>query len=296
MIDLQQLPVGSVIRAVSWRPVNSNRRRAEDLQGGHQPLNSPVAGQKLNIESAGNPLALGSLLTAQVKGANPSHSSAERTPRSAASRRATGRPTQPPASLEGLFKALQGGTGAPRGCAAPRKTAGADTPNAATGRCQGTAGAAGGRVFEARAGRAGTAGHRVGLLRLLAQCQSSRQHAAGQRQAVLPWAGVAGHLRGKRWALWQTTSSARAGVPLPTRLPPGLEEEADPEMPLAAAAAVSGCRPSTVSLAQTQPPGRRPSHHPAAGVANARPARYRAAANQLQREEPKAGKERGELL
>lgn len=71
MIDLQQLPVGSVIQG---RVVATSQQRTEDGQTSFKIvvslLNSPVAGQKLSIESA-NPLALGSLLTAQVRTASP---------------------------------------------------------------------------------------------------------------------------------------------------------------------------------------------------------------------------------
>ena len=58
MIDLQQLPVGSVIQG---RVVATSQQRTEDGQTSFKIvvslLNSPVAGQKLSIESA-NPLAL----------------------------------------------------------------------------------------------------------------------------------------------------------------------------------------------------------------------------------------------
>ncbi len=113
MIDLQQLPVGSVIQG---RVVATSQQRTEDGQTSFKIvvslLNSPVAGQKLSIESA-NPLALGSLLTAQVKDSQ-----------SLAFLPLSGRLDQlhvgeqlgaqqnRQASLEGLFRALQGAPGA----------------------------------------------------------------------------------------------------------------------------------------------------------------------------------------
>ncbi len=266
MIDLQQTPVGSVIQG---RVVATSQQQSEDGQKIFKAvislLNSPVAGQKLNIESA-NPLALGSLLTAQVKG-----------DQSLAFLPLSGRLDQlhlveqlgaqhnRQASLEGLFKALQGGTGAiPEGLrGAAEKLLGLipEIQQLGDAKALAAALARSGVFLEARllAGQTdGLQGDlKAGLLRLLAQMPNlpgSTPLASAQASAVMGQA-LPAFARQALGSLAQSNVRQLAlGFPPPTRLLPGLEEEADLEMLLKlAAAAVSRLQTHQLSsLAQTQ--------------------------------------------
>ncbi len=266
IIDLQQLPVGSVIQG---RVVATSQQQSDDGQKIFKAvislLNSPVAGQKLSIESA-NPLALGSLLTAQVKG-----------DQSLAFLPLSGRLDQlhlgeqlgaqhnRQASLEGLFKALQGGAGAlPEGLrGAAEKLLGLipEMQQLSDAKALAAALARSGAFLEARLLAGQTEGLqgdlKAGLLRLLAQMPNlpgSTPLAGAQTSASMGQAlpAFARHALG---SLAQSNARQLAlGFPLPTRLPPGLEEEADLEMLLKlAAAAVSRLQTHQLSsLAQTQ--------------------------------------------
>ncbi len=266
MIDLQQLQVGSIIQG---RVVATSQQQSEDGQKIFKAvislLNSPVAGQKLNIESA-NPLALGSLLTAQVKG-----------DQSLAFLPLSGRLDQlhlgeqlgaqhhRQASLEGLFKALQGGTGAlPEGLrGAAEKLLGLipEMQQLSDPKALAAALARSGVFLEARLLAGQTEGLqgdlKAGLLRLLAQMPNlpgSTPLASAQASAAMGQA-LPALARQALGSLAQSNVRQLAlGFPLPTRLPPGLEEEADLEMLLKlAAAAVSRLQTHQLSsLAQTQ--------------------------------------------
>jgi len=215
MIDLQQLPVGSVIQG---RVVATSQQRTEDGQTSFKIvvslLNSPVAGQKLSIESA-NPLALGSLLTAQVKDSQ-----------SLAFLPLSGRLDQlhvgeqlgaqqnRQASLEGLFRALQGAPGAlPEGLrGAAEKLLGLIPEMQQLGDAKALAAALArsGVFLEARL----LAGHtdglqgdlKAGLLRLLAQMPNlPGSTPLGGAQAGALSARHCLPSRGKRWARWRRT-------------------------------------------------------------------------------------------
>jgi hypothetical protein len=266
MIDLQQLPVGSVIQG---RVVATSQQQSDDGQKVFKAvislLNSSVAGQKLNLEST-SPLALGSLLTAQVKGGQ-----------SLAFLPLSGRLDQlhlgeqlgaqqnRQASLEGLFKALQGtASGLPDGLrGAAEKLLGSIPEMQQLGDAKALAAALGrsGVFLEARllAGQTdGLQGDlKAGLLRLLAQMPNlpgSTPLAGAQAGATLGQA-LPAFARQALGSLAQSSARQLAtGFPLPTRLPPGLEDEADLEMLLKlAAAAVSRLQTDQLSsLAQTQ--------------------------------------------
>jgi len=264
-IDLQQLPVGSVIQG----RVVATSQHSEDGQKIFKAvislLNSPVAGQKLSIESA-NPLALGSLLTVQVKG----DQSLSLLPLSGRLDQLhlgeqLGGQHNRQASLEGLFKALQGGAGAlPEGLrGAAEKLLGLIPEMRQLGDAKALAAALArsGVFLEARLLAGQTEGLqgdlKAGLLRLLAQMPNlpgSTPLAGAQASAAMGQAlpAFARHALG---SLAQNNARQLAlGFPLPTRLPPGLEEEADLEMLLKlAAAAVSRLQTHQLSsLAQTQ--------------------------------------------
>ncbi|MBA4689352.1 MAG: flagellar hook-length control protein FliK [Pseudomonas sp.] len=262
MIDLQQLPVGSVIQG---RVVATSQQRTEDGQTSFKIvvslLNSSVAGQKLSIESA-NPLALGSLLTAQVKDSQ-----------SLAFLPLSGRLDQlhvgkqlgaqqnRQASLEGLFRALQGAL--PEGLrGAAEKLLGLIPEMQQLGDAKALAAALArsGVFLEARL----LAGHtdglqgdlKAGLLRLLAQMPNlPGSTPLGGAQAGAIGQALPAFARQALGSLAQNSPRQLAlGFPLPARLPPGLEEEADLEMLLKlAAAAVSRLQTHQLSsLAQTQ--------------------------------------------
>ncbi len=265
MIDLQQLPVGS---AIQGRVVATSQQRTEDGQTSFKIvvslLNSPVAGQKLSIESA-NPVALGSLLTAQVKDSQ-----------SLAFLPLSGRLDQlhvgeqlgaqqnRQASLEGLFRALQGAPGAlPEGLrGAAEKLLGLIPEMQQLGDAKALAAALArsGVFLEARL----LAGHtdglqgdlKAGLLRLLAQMPNlPGSTPLGGAQAGAIGQALPAFARQALGSLAQNSPRQLAlGFPLPARLPPGLEEEADLEMLLKlAAAAVSRLQTHQLSsLAQTQ--------------------------------------------
>ncbi|MCW8157350.1 flagellar hook-length control protein FliK [Stutzerimonas stutzeri] len=265
MIDLQQLPPGSVIQG---RVVATSQQQTEDGQKIFKAvislLNASVAGQKLNIEST-NPLTLGSLLTAQVKDGQ-----------SLAFLPLSGRLDQlhlgeqlgaqqnRQASLEGLFKALQGGTAAlPEGLrGAAEKLLGLIPEMQQLGDAKAVAAALArsGVFLEARLLAGQTEGLqgdlKAGLLRLLAQMPN----LPGSTPLASAQAGALGQAlpafaRQALGSLAQSNARQLAiGFPLPTRLPPGLDEEADLEMLLKlAAAAVSRLQTHQLSsLAQTQ--------------------------------------------
>ena len=265
MIDLQQLPAGSIIQG---RVVATSQQQADDGQMIFKAvislLNTSVAGQKLNIEST-NPLALGSLLTAQVKDGQ-----------SLAFLPLSGRLDQlhlgeqlgaqqnRQASLEGLFKALQGGTSAlPDGLrGAAEKLLGLIPEMQQLGDAKAVAAALArsGVFLEARllAGQTdGLQGDlKAGLLRLLAQMPNlpGSTPLGAQAGATLGQA-LPAFARQALGSLAQSNARQLAiGFPLPTRLPPGLEDESDLEMLLKlAAAAVSRLQTHQLSsLAQTQ--------------------------------------------
>ncbi len=265
-LDLQQLPIGSVIQG---RVVATSQQQSDDGQKLFKAvislLNAPVAGQKLNIESS-SPLALGSLLTAQVKGdqslaflplagrLDQLHVSEQ-----------LGAQQNRQASLEGLFKALQGTSGGlPEGLrGAADKLLGLipDMQQLGDAKALAAALAKSGVFLEARllAGQTdGLQGDlKAGLLRLLAQMPNlpgstplgGAQASAAMGQALPAFA------RNALGSLAQSNSRQFAtAFPLPTRLPPGMEDEADLEMLLKlAAAAVSRLQTHQLSsLAQTQ--------------------------------------------
>ncbi|HCH78924.1 MAG TPA: flagellar hook-length control protein FliK, partial [Pseudomonas sp.] len=169
------------------------------------------------------------------------------------------------ASLEGLFKALQGGTGAlPEGLrGAAEKLLGLIPEMQQLGDAKALAAALArsGVFLEARllAGQTdGLQGDlKAGLLRLLAQMPNlpgSTPLASAQASAAMGQA-LPAFARQALGSLAQSNVRQLAlGFPLPTRLPPGLEEEADLEMLLKlAAAAVSRLQTHQLSsLAQTQ--------------------------------------------
>jgi len=257
--------IGSVIQG---RVVATSQQRTEDGQTSFKIvvslLNSPVAGQKLSIESA-NPLALGSLLTAQVKDSQ-----------SLAFLPLSGRLDQlhvgeqlgaqqnRQASLEGLFRALQGAPGAlPEGLrGAAEKLLGLIPEMQQLGDAKALAAALArsGVFLEARL----LAGHtdglqgdlKAGLLRLLAQMPNlPGSTPLGGAQAGAIGQALPAFARQALGSLAQNSPRQLAlGFPLPARLPPGLEEEADLEMLLKlAAAAVSRLQTHQLSsLAQTQ--------------------------------------------
>lgn len=265
MIDLQQLPPGSVIQG---RVVATSQQQTEDGQKIFKAvislLNASVTGQKLNIEST-NPLTLGSLLTAQVKDGQ-----------SLAFLPLSGRLDQlhlgeqlgaqqnRQASLEGLFKALQGGTAAlPEGLrGAAEKLLGLIPEMQQLGDAKAVAAALArsGVFLEARLLAGQTEGLqgdlKAGLLRLLAQMPNlpgSTPLASAQTGAL--GQALPAFARQALGSLAQSNARQLAiGFPLPTRLPPGLDEEADLEMLLKlAAAAVSRLQTHQLSsLAQTQ--------------------------------------------
>ncbi len=265
-LDLQQLPVGSVVQG---RVVATSQQPGDDGKTVFKVvlslLNSPLAGQKLNIDSS-NPLPLGSLLTAQVKGSQslaflPLSGRLDQLHLS----EQLGAQQNRQASLEGLFKALQGMGGTlPEGLrGAAEKLLGLIPEMQQLGDAKALAAALArsGVFFEARllAGQTdGLQGDlKAALLRLLAQMPNlpgstplSGAQAGGALGQALP-----AFARNALGALGQGNPRQLAvGFPLPSKLPPGLEDEADLELLLKlAAAAVSRLQTHQLSsLAQTQ--------------------------------------------
>ena len=265
-LDLEQLPVGSVIQG---RVVASSEHRLDDGQKLFKVvislLNSPLSGQKLNIESS-TPLALGSLLTAQVKGSqalsflplsgrlDQLHLGEQLSAQQ-----------QRQASLEGLFKALQGASGTlPGGLKGAAEALLGQIPDMqqlTDAKALAAALAKSGVFLEARLLAGQTEGLqgdlKAALLRLLAQMPSlpgstplTGAQAGAAMGQVLP-----AFARQALGALTQgSTRQLAVGFPLPSKLPPGMEEEADLELLLKlAAAAVSRLQTHQLSsLAQTQ--------------------------------------------
>ncbi|EWC42052.1 flagellar hook-length control protein FliK [Pseudomonas stutzeri] len=266
VLDLQQLPVGSVIQG---RVVATSQHQLDDGQKLFKAvvslLNSPLSGQKLNIESA-SPLALGSLLTAQVKGSQaltfvPLSGRLDQLHLG----EQLGAQQNRQASLEGLLKALQGNSGTlPAGLrGAAEKLLGQipEMQQLADAKLLAAALARSGVFLEARllAGQteALQGDLKAALLRLLAQMPNlpgstplASAQAGSAMGQVLP-----AFARQALGALAQSSTRQLAtGFPLPSKLPPGMDEEADLELLLKlAAAAVSRLQTHQLSsLAQTQ--------------------------------------------
>ncbi|MCQ4325417.1 flagellar hook-length control protein FliK [Stutzerimonas stutzeri] len=265
-LDLQQLPIGSVIQG---RVVATSQQAGSDGQAVFKVvlslLNSPLAGQKLNIES-NNPLPLGSLLTAQVKGSQslaflPLSGRLDQLHLS----EQLGAQQNRQASLEGVFKALLGAGGTlPEGLrGAAEKLLGLipDMQQLGDAKNLAAALAKSGVFFEARllAGQTESlhGDLKAALLRLLAQMPNlpgSTPLASAQAGGAIGQA-LPAFARNALGALGQGGPRQLAvGFPLPSKLPPGLEDEADLELLLKlAAAAVSRLQTHQLSsLAQTQ--------------------------------------------
>lgn len=275
-IDLTLLPAGSTIQG---KVIATGQQMGADGRPSFQVvlslLNSPLAGQKLQIESS-MPLALGSLLTAQVQGSQ----ALSFVPLSGLFDRlllgqqlAAQQNRQ--ASLEGIFKVLEAMAGSvPEGVrGAAGKLLGLlpsiqqlSDPEALA-RALGASGA----FLEARLLAGQTEGLssdlKVALLRLLAQLPNlpgSTPLAAAQVGAATGQA-LPAFARNALGALGQTSArQAALGFPLGagqlgSQLPAGLEEHADLELLLKlAAAAVSRLQThqlSSLAQSQTTPDG-----------------------------------------
>ncbi|MCF6755220.1 flagellar hook-length control protein FliK [Stutzerimonas balearica] len=264
-IDLSLLPVGTVIQGkVVGSAQLTDASGRPSFQIAFKLLDTPLSGQTMLIESS-RPLALGSLMTAQVQGGQalnfiPLGGLLDQLQLSQHLAAQQGRQ----ASLEGVFHALQGmGNNLPENL---RSTVSQllglvpDVEQLGDPKTLAQTLSASGVFLEARllAGLTGSAPADVKalLLRLLAQLptqptstpQLAAQSGAGFGQALPAFArqalGALGQANAQQLAL---------NFPLGARLPAGMEEEADLEMLLKlAAAAVSRLQTHQLSsLAQT---------------------------------------------
>lgn len=263
-IDLAQLPIGTVIQG----KVTASQQTQQDGKPLFKVvislLNSPLAGQKLNVESA-LPLAPGSLITARVQGDQalsfmPLSGRLDQLVLGQQLTEQHGRQ----GSIEGLLSALGTGAALPdslRGAAerllglVPSMQALTDTKTLAQ------ALARSGVFLEAGllSGQADAlpADMKASLLRLIAQLPglpTSGPLTAAQAGAALGQA-LPAFARNALGALGQSNARYLAqSFPLPSRSLPNAEEEADLELILKlAAAAISRLQTHQLSsLAQTQ--------------------------------------------
>ncbi|MCF7202782.1 flagellar hook-length control protein FliK [Pseudomonas oligotrophica] len=265
-LDLDLLPAGTLLQGkVVGSGQTTDASGRPSFQIALKLLNSPLSGQTLLIESS-KPLALGSLLSAQVQGGQalafvPLTGLLDQLQLSRQLASQQGRQ----ASLEGVFRLLQGlGGNLPESLRAPAAQLLGLVPEVAQlgdAKALAQAIAASGAFLEARllAGQVGSppADIKAQLLRLLAQLPSqpgattqlAAQASAGLGQALPAFA------RQALGALGQASAQQLAlAFPLGARLPPGMDGEADLETLLKlAAAAVSRLQTHQLaSLAQSQ--------------------------------------------
>lgn len=262
-IDLDQLPVGTVVQGKVTVSQQVQQAGQTVFKTVISLLNSPLAGQKLNIESA-IPLAPGSLITARVQG-----------DQSLAFMPLSGRLDQlvlgqqltaqnsRQGSLEGLLSALSSGSALPeqlRGAAERLLGLVPDMQQLGDAKTLAQALVRSGVFLEGSllSGQTGnlTADMKATLLRLIAQLPglpggplANAQAGATLGQALPAFA------RNALGALGQPNARQLAqSFPLPSRLPLNADGEADLEMLLKlAAAAVSRLQTHQLSsLAQTQ--------------------------------------------
>jgi len=263
-LDLGQLPVGTVIQGKVTASQQTQQAGQTTFKLVISLLNSPLAGQKLNIESS-LPLAPGSLLTARVQG-----------DQSLAFMPLSGRLDQlmlgqhlgaqnsRQGSLEGLFSALRSGAALPEGLrGAAERLLGLipEMQQLGDAKTLAQALAKSGLFLEARLlnGQADSlpTDMKAALLRLVAQLPGlpgGGPLAAAQSAATLGQA-LPAFARNALGALGQPNARQLAqSFPLPSRLLLNADGEADLELMLKlAAAAVSRLQTHQLSsLAQTQ--------------------------------------------
>lgn len=260
-IDLNQLPVGTVVQG---KVVASQ----QTLQAGQTVfkvvislLNSPLAGQKLNIESA-IPLAPGSLITARVQGnqALAFMPLSGRLDQLILGQQLTAQNSRQ-GSIEGLLGALASGSALPeqlRGAAERLLGLVPDMQQLGDAKALAQALARSGVFLEGGllSGQAGSVptDMKAALLRLIAQLPGGGPLAAAQTGAALGQA-LPAFARNALGTLGLPNARQLAqSFPLPSRLPLNADGEADLEMLLKlAAAAVSRLQTHQLSsLAQTQ--------------------------------------------
>ncbi|MCQ4312646.1 flagellar hook-length control protein FliK [Pseudomonas stutzeri] len=261
-IDLDQLPVGTVIQGKVTASQHIQQAGQTVFKAVISLLNSPLVGQKLNIESA-VPLAPGSLITARVQG-----------DQSLAFMPLSGRLDQlvlgqqltaqsnRQGSIEGLLGALTSSSTLPeqlRGAAERLLALIPDMQQLGDAKTLAQALARSGVFLEGNLLSAGdpTTDMKAALLRLVAQLPGlpgGGPLAAAQAGASLGQA-LPAFARNALGALGQPNARQLAqSFPLPSRLPLDADDEADLEMLLKlAAAAVSRLQTHQLSsLAQTQ--------------------------------------------
>ncbi|WP_181296647.1 flagellar hook-length control protein FliK [Pseudomonas sp. Q2-TVG4-2] len=263
-IDLGQLPVGTVVQG----KVTASQQTQQDGKNLFKVvitlLNSPLAGHKLNVESA-MPLAPGSLITARVQGDQSLSFMplSGRLDQLVLGQQLTAQHNRQ-GSLEGLLGALGSGSGLPeqlRGAAERLLGLVPDMQQLGDTKTLAQALARSGVFLESSllSGQASNlpADMKAALLRLIAQLPGlpgSGPLAAAQAGATLGQA-LPAFARSALGALGQPNARHLAqNFPLPSRLPPNVGDEADLELILKlAAAAVSRLQTHQLSsLAQTQ--------------------------------------------
>jgi hypothetical protein len=263
-IDLGQLPVGTVIQGKVTASHQVQQAGQTVFKAVISLLNSPLAGQKLNIESA-VPLAPGSLITARVQGdqALAFMPLSGRLDQLVLGQQLTAQHSRQ-GSIEGLLGALTSSSALPeqlRGAAERLLALVPDMQQLGDAKTVAQALARSGVFLEGNllSGQAGnlTADMKAALLRLVAQLPGlpgGGPLAAAQAGASLGQA-LPAFARNALGALGQPNARQLAqSFPLPGRLPLNADGEADLEMLLKlAAAAVSRLQTHQLSsLAQTQ--------------------------------------------